>query len=116
MTRAVAKIPRTDGYRSDAERAWANQGAHYLAMEYACPVAVTYYEPFTIKLPGGKYTPDFLHILANGTIVFVEIKGSRKQPNYRDARSKLRAAAEIHPWADWIEAVGSSHFEIERIK
>ena len=116
MQRAKANLPLSDGYRSDAERSWAASGNHYLLSHYGVTVVKTYYEPFTVNLPGGRYTPDFMHILGNGQIVFVEIKGSKAQKGYRDARSKLRAAAELHPWADWIEAVGSSRFEIERIE
>jgi hypothetical protein len=111
-----AKINLSDGYKSNAERAWAAHGGHYLLAHFMAPVVQTYYEPFSIKLPGGSYTPDFLHILDNGGMIFVEIKGSKHQRNYRDARSKLRAAAALHPWADWIEAVGgASGFELESI-
>ena len=116
MTTARAKLPISDGYRSDAERSWAASGNHYLLAHYGTPVVKTYYEPFVVNLPGGKYTPDFMHLMSNGLVVFVEIKGSKAQRGYRDARSKLRAAAALHPWADWIEAVGSSRFELEHIE
>jgi hypothetical protein len=102
---AKANITRlVDPYRSKAERDWSNLGPVILPDELGGSVVVTHYEPMTIHLPGGKFTPDFLHILNDGRLVFCEVKGSKRQKNYRDARSKLRAAACIHPWATWIEA------------
>lgn len=91
-------------YRSRNEEWWAAMGPILLGSEIGCQVQLTLYEPLTFKLPGGNYRPDFLHILEDGRLVLVEIKGSRRQPNYRDARSKLRAAAELYAWAAWVEA------------
>lgn len=58
--------------------------------------ALEMYEPVTFHIPGGAYTPDFMYILPTGQTVFVEVKGSTKQKNYRDARAKLRASAYIY--------------------
>ena len=116
MPTARAKLPIADGYKSDVERAWATTGAHYLMTLYLCPVAVMYYEPLSVNLPGGRYTPDFLAIMENGLLVFVECKGSKSQRGYRDARAKLRAAAALCPWAEWVEARGGGgRFEVEVI-
>ena len=93
-------------YKSQSETAWANIGAVHVAVEFEARVMDTRYEPVTLRVPGGKYTPDFLHILENGQMVFVEIKGSKHQRNYRDARSKLRAAAAVYPFWTFCEAVG----------
>lgn len=79
-------------------------GAILIGEDLSCPVQLTLYEPLSFNIPGGSYRPDFLHILQDGRLVLVEIKGSKRQPNYRDARSKLRAAAELYPWAAWVEA------------
>lgn len=51
------------------------------------------YEPMTFHLAGGKYTPDFMLVLPNKTLLFVEVKGSWK--NKGGARSKriLKEAA-----------------------
>lgn len=57
---------------------------------------------WTFKIPGGGYTPDWC-ILIDGQWVFVENKASKKQANYRDARSKLRAAAALNPWFRFYE-------------
>ncbi len=91
-------------YDSQGEQWWANYGALLLAAELGAPVVLTQYHPLTFHLPGGSYTPDFMHIMADGRLVVIEVKGSRKQPNYRDARSKLRAAQALYPWATWYEA------------
>ena len=56
------------------------------------------YEWITFSLPGGSYTPDWCFLLDNGKWVRVEIKASKMQPGYKDARSKLRAAASLNPW------------------
>ena len=91
-------------YKSKDEAAWAGEGMTVLLGELHSHTAVQLYEPVTFNLPGNRYTPDFQHLLEDGRIVYVEIKGSKHQKGYRDARSKLRAAAELHPWFTWIEA------------
>jgi len=95
-----------DPYRSNAERDWARLGALILSDEFGEAVLLTLYEPIRLSIPGGHYTPDFLHILEDGRTLFVEVKGSKKQKGYRDARSKLRAAAEIFNFWTFAEARG----------
>ena len=102
---ARANVDRlVDPYRSGVEREWSTVGSLLLEDELGTSVALTLYEPFVVNLPGGRFTPDFLHILDDGRLVFCEVKVSKRQKNYRDARSKLRAAACLHPWALWLEA------------
>ena len=91
-------------YKSRLEEHWAREGALVLLAELGEQTAVQLYEPFTVRLIGAHYKVDFVHILESGRIVCVEVKASSRQANYRDARSKLRAAAEMHPWFTWIEA------------
>jgi hypothetical protein len=126
MARAnlAALIPT---YDSKAEEWWAQYGPLLMADELKQPVELTQYHALTFHLPGGSYTPDFLHILADGTQVQVEVKalivGRDGKPNnhvqkgYRDARSKLRAAADVFRWLTWYEVrVGArGAFELERI-
>lgn len=100
--RLLALIPAFD---SEGERWWQQYGALLLGDEAGSAVVWTQYHPLTFRLPGGSYTPDFLHILADGRIVLVEVKGSKQQKGYRDARSKLRAAAEVYGWLVWYEAI-----------
>ena len=93
-----------DRYKSVYEEIWASEGALLIADLFITPVAITLYEPISFHVPGGRYTPDFQHILQTGEIVFVEIKATRFQKNFRDAHSKLRAAAEVYPYYHWILA------------
>ena len=107
-----------DPYRSETEREWAEgNGMLYVSLEFdGARVLRMDYEPETFNLPGEKYTPDFRCILETGRVIFVEIKGSKKQKGYRDARSKLRAAAELNPMYTFVEAVGGAGgFELEVI-
>lgn len=107
-------LPRFD---SNAEAWWDTYGAPIIADELGCAVTLSQFHPLTFHLPGGNYTPDFLHILTDGRLVLVEVKGSQQQKNYRDARSKLRAAAAIYPWATWYEVRGcGGDFEMELIE
>lgn len=94
-------------YKSKSEEDWAEHGIMILELEKGLDTVWQVYEPATFKLPGNSYTPDFMHLLVSGEIVWVEVKGSKYQKNYRNARSKLRAAAAIFPFWIWIEAVGS---------
>ncbi len=103
--------------RSQLEQNWWNFGHIYINELANERVSVTLYEPVSFKLPGGSYTPDFLHITEKGQMFFVEIKGSKHQKGYRDARSKLRAAAELHPWFTFLEVrQENGDWTVERIK
>ena len=112
----------TSRYRSKTEEWWATFGPAILEGELrrlnpeaACAVVITEYEPVTLHMAGNDYTPDFLHILADGRMVFVETKAPlaqrnqagkrafRGQQNMRDARSKLREAAESFPYWQFVE-------------
>jgi hypothetical protein len=104
-------------FDSKAEAWWDRYGATIIADECDTAVALTQYHPFTLHIPGGNYTPDWLHILSDGRLVVVEIKGSTKQRGYRDARSKLRSAAETFRWLTFYEAIvnGDGCAKLERI-
>src|SRR3990167_891609 len=85
-------------YKSKLEELWSREGNLILLADLGEQTAVQLYEPWTLRLIGATYKVDFVHILESGRIVCVEVKASSRQANYRDARSKLRAAAEMHPW------------------
>jgi hypothetical protein len=59
------------------------------------------YEAIRLYHDGGWYTPDFFG-LAQGRPTFVEVKGDWHMKNARDARTKFRAAAAHHPWAQFV--------------
>ena len=104
-------------YRSKTEQAFAEMAVALMAAVMGDSIAVLLYEPLTFKLPGGSYTPDFMALTDGGDVAFIEVKGSTRQKNYRDARSKLRAAAELHPWFKFYEArpLRGHNWDIERI-
>ena len=102
-------------YKSGSEAQFALLGRAILREHFDVAVGAMFYEPCRWKIPGGHYTPDFMAILEDGRVVFVEVKGSRKQKGYRDARSKLRAAAEIYKMFTWIECVEQDGWTVEVI-
>lgn len=119
MNYARADLSRlVSPYRSKAEEQWSVINAMWVGDWFRVSVIETRYEPLTFHVPGGTYTPDFMNILEDGRIVFVEVKGSKAQKNYRDARSKLRAVRELYPWFYWCEArpVTRGAWEFEEIK
>lgn len=91
--------------RSDAEASWREIGKPLIEHEIGGRILFSGYEWVSFKIPGGDYTPDWMYLMDNGKTVFVEIKASRMQTNYRDARSKLRAAASMNPWYTFVEAL-----------
>ena len=93
-------------YKSNQEAEYAKIGALLIADEFGQPVVLTMYEPMAFYIPGGRYKPDFMHILENGEIVFVEVKGSKKQRGYVSSRQKLRAAAEVFHFFHWCMCIG----------
>jgi hypothetical protein len=101
--------------RSKSEADWVAGAKMLIEDEFKVGVAFAGYEWMTFKLPGGSYTPDWDYMLADGRWVFVEVKGSKLQPNYRDARSKLRACATLNPWFIFMEAITSGGIQLERI-
>jgi len=114
--KAKALIDFAAKRRSAAEDRWESEGSIILQAHTELTTLAMRYEPVRFRIPGGHYTPDFMHILADRTIAFVEIKASRKQKGYRDARSKLRAAAELYPWFHWFEArLTRDGWEVEKL-
>lgn len=106
MTKAKANVGALfRQFKSSQEGAFAQVAHALLADEFGLAVERLDYEPVTWNLPGNRYTPDFVAILEDGRIVHIEVKGSRKQRGYRDARSKLREAAAMHPEYTWVEAI-----------
>lgn len=91
--------------RSKAEVNWYNVGKTIIADELQTPVLFAGYEWLSFKLPGGEYTPDWDYVMGDGRLVIVEVKTSKFQAGYRDARSKLRAAATLNPWFTFYEAM-----------
>jgi hypothetical protein len=89
-------------YRSRAEEDYAAIGHVLIADEFRQKVMLTMYEPMAFYIPGGRYRPDFMHILEDGSVVFVEVKKNKHLKSYRDSRAKLRAAAVVFPFFTWV--------------
>lgn len=103
--------------RSDSEVQWRAIGESLLADKIGSPVVWVGYEWVTFRVPGGTYTPDFMYIFENGSVAFVEIKGSKKQRGYTTTRQKLRATATLNPWFYFFEVVGRGmNWQIESIE
>lgn len=105
-----ALIPQ---YKSKAEGTFAGFNTVFWHAYLGSDLVLLLYEPCRWAISGGHYTPDFMAVLEDGRMVFVEVKGSKKQRNYRDARSKLRAAVEIYPFFTWIEVVEENGWPVE---
>ena len=93
---ANAAAVSTSPYRSEYERIFSLFGRAIIEDHYHIKVVEMTYEPETFNIPGARYTPDFRIIMATGQIVFVEVKGSKKQRGYVTTRTKLRATAELN--------------------
>lgn len=107
---AVARIVAT-AYKSKLEARWAGIGPGIVGEIMGAAVVETKYEPFSLNISGGSYTPDFMHILIDGRIVIVETKGNIRMRNARDSRSKFRAAANDFSifYFVWVEMIPKSH-------
>lgn len=90
--------------RSATERKWRETGRVLVEKLFENVVCFAGYEWMGFKLPGGSYTPDWCYLLEDGRWIHIEVKASRFQRSYRDARSKLRAAASLNPWFTFCEA------------
>lgn len=102
---------------SGTEQKWSGYLGSAAIEDKFGPIIFVGYNWFSFKLPGGFYTPDYCYFLESGQWVIVEIKGSKRQANYRDARSKLRAAATLNPWHIFVEAMPKDGvFQLEIIK
>lgn len=99
------------GTKSNLESRWMDYGGIVISSIVNLPVVKTIYEPFSLNIPGGGYTPDFLHILGDGSIMIVETKGNIRMKNARDSRTKFRAAAEVFAFFSfvWVEMIPDSN-------
>ena len=114
MTTAIADVyALIPDYKSGAEQTFAGFGGMYWRANFGNDLMLLLYEPCKWKIAGGWYTPDFMAIMEDGNVVFVEVKGSKRQRNYRDARSKLRAAAATYPMFTWVEVVQEGGWQVE---
>ena len=86
---------RVPGSMSGYEKSFAEQ----LEADKFGGLIVSYrFEAVRLKLADMTYwTPDFYILYPDGSIEFVEVKGSWKAPNQDKSRVKLKVAAEQYP-------------------
>lgn len=93
---------------SRAERAFQAEGKDAWMTATAVAedeqIARMMYEPVSFRLPGGSYTPDFQIVTTLDRLAYIEVKMSVFAKGYRDSKSKLRAAACLHPEIEFYEA------------
>lgn len=71
------------------------------ARKLAGEIEEWYFEGSTFKLAADcRYTPDFEVYLADGSIEYVDVKGSG--PIDPKSRVKIRMAAQLRPWFRWV--------------
>jgi len=103
-------------YRSDKEEEYAILCEMLIDDWLQVRTLNTQYEPAIWLLPGGlKYKPDFMHILEDRRILFVEVKNSKKQKGYRVTRNKLVTATALYPYFMWAECIADRAWKYEVI-
>jgi hypothetical protein len=90
---------------SKEEIQWRQAGTPLLEEMCEEKVVMVQHPSLTYPIPGGHYTADFLYFMASGLRINVEVKGSKFQKGYKDARARMRAAASLHPYDRFIMAM-----------
>jgi hypothetical protein len=100
MRKARALKRRVPGEMSETEKRY---DAYLDSQRLAGQIDDCGYEPIKLKLAKATfYTPDFMVLHLDGTVEFVEVKGSWKAPHQDKSRVKLKVAAKIHHWARFV--------------
>lgn len=105
-------------YKSKVEEAWAENGGRAISTEFGQEVEPeVFYEPFVMRVAERlRYIPDFLHILEDGSIVLVEVKGSEFQRGFRSSLNKVKMVAKLYPMFYYIIAISTPKgWQIRRI-
>jgi hypothetical protein len=103
-------------YRSKIEEEYATLGEILVHEWLGVRVLLTHYEPLIFQLPGAfSYKGDFMHVLEDRRILFVEVKNSKKQKGYRITHNKILTAAAIHPYFMWAECIKDKGWAFEEI-
>lgn len=92
-------------FKSNTEADFYQFGRYSLEHKYGSPVHLLLYEWMSFNLPSSIYTPDFAAILADGRMVFVEVKASKKQRHYLISRYKMRVVSSLNPFFDFCIAI-----------
>lgn len=102
-TSRKAPLPPPDKYRSDLERQYA---ARLELLRKAGEILYWAYEPFALPLASDcKYTPDFLVIMADGSVQIHECKGWWRD----DAKVKFKVARDRYSCWRWFVVTKDGH-------
>ena len=94
--RVEARLRRVGGARSQTEADW---GVVLEAETRAGRIQWARHEPIRLRLAEGAwYKPDYLILMADGSLVADEVKGSWSARGQEAARVRLKVAVEHHPW------------------
>lgn len=107
------------GFQSRTEETFFEEGAAWIHAAYNKPVLAMFYEWVSFNLPSSTYTPDFMVMLTDHSLVFVEVKGSKNQRHYLPTRYKVRVAASLNPFFRFCIATPtprSNGWDIDRIE
>ena len=95
--RGRAKLPQNGRrYETDAmNQTEARYAGNLDALKHTGQVVAWAYEAVKLRLADKTfYTPDFLVVMADGSMELHEVKGHWED----DARVKIKVAARLHPW------------------
>lgn len=107
--------------KSTIEKKWFQDSSDFISVNLAGEIVWSCYEGLSLKIPGGRYTPDWVYLLQHPDssirCICVEIKGSIFQKNYRATRQALRAAASLYTWMDFYQIMYKSggEWQMEKI-
>jgi len=109
---------RDPGAMTQTEKRYANV---LQAMLNNGEIARFDFEPERLVIgPNTAYTPDYRVMLADGSIVMVEVKprNYQKIPNQDKSAVKIKVAAEMHPYIFWrvVETDVKGTFKMEVIE
>ena len=78
---------------------------HLAAAQMAGMIEWFAFEPVKFRLAvNTSYCPDFMVVNRDGSIEFIEVKGSWKAPHQDDSKVKIKVAAELYQWATFKSA------------
>lgn len=113
----MAKARATPGAMDPTEELWQKQGDDALLKEFGKKTVWREHEPVTFNKAKIKYTPDFMHVMEDGEVIFIEVKASRFGKSYGASRVRARLMANTFSMFGFYEALRSKgQWAITQIK
>lgn len=108
--KAMVDKKRSPTHMNKTEAAY---GGYLEMLRRAGPVLWYGYEPVTFKLAvDTRYTPDFMVVLADGTVECHEVKGFMRD----DANVKIKVAADKFPFRFFVVRKSGRGWEVQQIQ